>query len=186
LFSVDSWPQPAARAWVVARRFQKFLVVGFVGLGVNQGMLFLLHQGFGSHLIISSTIAIFTSMIVTFLLNEHWTWHDRAGGPLMHRIVKYFPINLVGLVINVVVLRALVNEADMHYLVANLFGAGAAAIWNFFLNNQFTWGANEESSRRDTTYWACTGSLRVVYPYKLLRENAARRSHMPSEALWTV
>jgi putative flippase GtrA len=32
----------------------------------------------------------------------------------------------------------------MHYLVANLFGAGAAAIWNFLLNNHFTWGANEE------------------------------------------
>jgi len=144
MFSVESWPQPAARAWVVARRFQKFLVVGAVGLGVNQGMLFLLHQGFGSHLIISSTIAIFTSMIVTFVLNEHWTWHDRGGGPLIHRIAKYFPINLVGLVINVLVLRALVTEANMHYLVANLFGAGAAAIWNFFLNNHFTWGANEE------------------------------------------
>jgi|SRR6476469_5685098 putative flippase GtrA len=144
MFSVESWPQPAARAWVVARRFQKFLVVGAVGLGVNQGMLFLLHQGFGSHLIISSTIAIFTSMIVTFVLNEHWTWHDRGGGPLIHRIAKYFPINLVGLVINVLVLKALVTEANMHYLVANLFGAGAAAIWNFFLNNHFTWGANEE------------------------------------------
>jgi putative flippase GtrA len=144
MFSVESWPQPAARAWVLARRFQKFLVVGAVGLGVNQGMLYLLHQGFGSHLIISSTIAIFTSMIVTFVLNEHWTWHDRGGGPLVHRIAKYFPINLIGLIINVVILRALVTEADMHYLVANLFGAGAAAIWNFLLNNHFTWGANEE------------------------------------------
>lgn len=71
MFSVESWPQPAARAWVLARRFQKFLVVGAVGLGVNQGMLLILHEGIGSHLVISSTIAILISMIVTFLLNEH-------------------------------------------------------------------------------------------------------------------
>lgn len=140
MFSVESWPQPAARAWILARRFQKFLVVGAVGLGVNQGVLLLLHQGFGSHLVLASTIAIFVSMIVTFLLNEYWTWHDRSGGPLVHRMLKYFPINLIGLVINVVILKTLVAETGMNYLIANLFGAGAAAIWNFFLNNHFTWG----------------------------------------------
>ena len=127
MFSVESWPQPAARAWILARRFQKFLVVGAVGLGVNQGMLFLLHQGIGSHLVLSSTIAIFVSMIVTFMLNEHWTWHDRGSGPLVHRMLMYFPINMIGLVINVVILKTLVSETGMNYLVANLFGAGAAA-----------------------------------------------------------
>lgn len=140
MFSVESWPQPAARAWVLARRFQKFLVVGAIGLGVNQGMLFLLHQGFGSHLVLSSTIAIFISMIVTFTLNERWTWHDRGSGPLVHHMAMYFPINLIGLVINVAILRTLVAETGMNYLVANLFGAGAAAVWNFMLNNYFTWG----------------------------------------------
>lgn len=143
MFSVESWPQPAARAWLVARRFQKFLVVGAVGLAVNQGMLFVLHQGLGSHLVVSSVIAIFLSMLVTFLLNERWTWHDRGSGPLTGRVVKYFPINLIGLVINVVVLKLLVSEANVHYLIANLFGAGIAALWNFVLNNHFTWGARE-------------------------------------------
>lgn len=144
MFSVESWPQPAARAWVLARRFQKFIVVGIVGLGVNQLLLFLLHDIVGSHLMVASAISIFVSMIVTFLLNERWTWHDRGGGPWVHRIAMYFPINLVGLVINVVVLKVLVTEADVYYLVANLFGAGAAAIWNFFLNNHFTWGDSDD------------------------------------------
>lgn len=144
MFSVESWPQPAARAWVLARRFQKFLVVGIVGLGVNQLMLFLLHERLGSHLVVSSIIAIFISMVVTFLLNERWTWHDRGSGPLIHRIAMYFPINLIGLVINVVVLKTLVTEANVHYLMANLFGAATAAIWNFFLNNHFTWGDQVE------------------------------------------
>ena len=139
MFSVESWPQPAARAWILARRFQKFLVVGAVGLGVNQGMLFLLHQIVGSHLVLSSTIAIFISMVATFMLNERWTWHDRGSGPIVHRLLMYFPINTVGLVINFAVLRILYEDHGMHYLLANLVGAGIAAIWNFALNNIVTW-----------------------------------------------
>jgi putative flippase GtrA len=27
----------------------------------------------------------------------------------------------------------------MHYLLANLVGAGVAAVWNFLLNNAITW-----------------------------------------------
>ena len=34
MFSVESWPEPAARAWTIAQRFQKFLMVGAVGLAV--------------------------------------------------------------------------------------------------------------------------------------------------------
>jgi putative flippase GtrA len=84
-------------------------------------------------------VAIFVSMIVTFTLNEHWTWHDRGTGPVLHRMGMYFPINLVGLVINYVILTLLVHEFDVYYLIANLFGAGVAAVWNFVVNHHVTW-----------------------------------------------
>ena len=28
MISVESWPQPAVRAWVLAQRFRRFLIVG--------------------------------------------------------------------------------------------------------------------------------------------------------------
>ncbi len=139
MFSVESWPEPAAKAWLVAQRFQKFLVVGIIGLAVNQGLLFAFHSVAEVPLRYASPVAIFISMIVTFLLNEHWTWHDRGKGRVFHRMLMYFPINSVGLVINVAILHFLVEQMDMHYLLANLFGAGAAAIWNFVVNHHVTW-----------------------------------------------
>jgi putative flippase GtrA len=139
MFSVESWPEPAARIWNLTYRFQKFLMVGAVGLGVNQGALFALHELVGVALRFASPVAIFLSMVVTFALNERWTWHDRGTGPLLHRMGMYFPINMVGLVINFGVLSLLVHEGDVHYLIANLFGAGLAAIWNFTLNHHLTW-----------------------------------------------
>ncbi len=141
MISPETWPQPAARLWIVAQRFQKFIVVGSVGLIVNQGLLFLLSDFAGLRLFVASPVSIFASMIVTFVLNEMWTWHDRGTGPIKHRLALYFPINLVGLGINFGVLALLVRHEGWHYLLANLVGAGCAAVWNFALNNMVTWRA---------------------------------------------
>lgn len=141
MLSTETWPQPAVRIWTVAQRFQKFLVVGVVGLAVNQGMLVVLHDFAGLRLLIASPVAIVASMIVTFLLNEVWTWHDRGTGRIVSRALPYALINTGGLVINTGLLSVLVDRAGMHYFVANLIGAGVAAVWNFALNNAITWRA---------------------------------------------
>ena len=114
MFSVESWPEPAARAWVVAQRFQRFLMVGAVGLAVNQGLLFVFHDVFHVDLGVASPVAIFLSMIMTFTLNEKWTWHDRGTGPVLHRMGMYFPINLVGLLINFGILSVLVHRCLLY------------------------------------------------------------------------
>lgn len=139
MISIERWPQPAARAFVLAQRFQKFLVVGSFGLLVNQGLLFVLRHLFEAPLSIASPVAIFVSMMVTFALNELWTWHDRGKGLIIHRLMIYVPINSVGLLINYGVLSYLVHDYHWHYLMANLIGAAFAAVWNFALNHLITW-----------------------------------------------
>jgi putative flippase GtrA len=142
MISSERLPASVARAWLLTQRFQKFLVVGAIGLAVNQVGLLILRGGFDVALHFASPIAIFLSMIVTFTLKEMWTWHDRGSGPLIHRIGLYFPINMVGLLINYLVLQLLVDHTGAHYLLANFVGAGMAAIWNFLVNNAITWRAD--------------------------------------------
>ncbi len=139
MISSEAFPDRAMQAFSVAKRFQKFLVVGAVGLAVNQVMLLVFHDLVNLKLAVSSVLAIATSMLVTFVLNEVWTWHDRGRGMIYHRLAMYVPINTVGLVINTAVLLVLVERYDVHKLVANLIGAGLAAIWNFCLNSAITW-----------------------------------------------
>ncbi len=141
MISVESWPQSAVRLWTLTQRFQKFVVVGAIGLLVNQGSLSVLHGSMAMVLLVASPIAILASMVVTFFLNEAWTWHDRGSGRVVSRAMSYIPINLGGLVINWGILYYLTEQFGMHYLVANLIGAGVAAIWNFTLNNFITWRA---------------------------------------------
>lgn len=139
MISSEVFPARAVQAFSLALRFQKFLVVGTVGLAVNQAGLFLLHDLVGLRLLSSSVIAILASMAVTFTLNEIWTWHDRGSGMVIHRLGKYVPINTGGLIINAGLLAFLVDQYNIHHLLANLIGAGVAAVWNFGLNNLITW-----------------------------------------------
>lgn len=144
--SSERLPATVARAWLLAKRFQKFLIVGAIGLAVNQLALWIMRGLLGLALYVASPIAIFLSMVVTFTLNELWTWHDRGSGPLVRRIGFYFPINTVGLLINYLILQLLVDHTGVHYLLANLVGAGVAAVWNFLVNNTITWRADTIAS----------------------------------------
>jgi dolichol-phosphate mannosyltransferase len=141
MISVESWPTSAVKVWTLTQRFQKFIAVGAIGLFVNQGFLALLHDVYDWEVAVASPVAILISMAVTFFLNEVWTWHDHTGGRVLHRAMSYVPINVGGLIINWGVLTFLHDSFDMHYLLANLFGAGIAAIWNFALNSAITWRA---------------------------------------------
>jgi dolichol-phosphate mannosyltransferase len=138
MLSSESLPRPVARVAAISQRFQKFLLVGAFGLGVNQGLLYALVDWVGWPVAIASPFAILASMVVTFVLNERWTWHDRSGRPLLHRAMLYGSINSGGLVINWLMLVSLHNMG-LNYLLANLLGAGVAAIWNFSLNHVITW-----------------------------------------------
>lgn len=138
MLSTESLPRPAARVAAISTRFQKFLLVGGIGLVVNQGALFALVTMLGTPVLWASPVAIALSMAVTFLLNERWTWRDRGSGPILHRAMLYGSINSGGLLINWGVLISL-EAIGINYLLANLIGAGIAAVWNFSLNHAVTW-----------------------------------------------
>jgi putative flippase GtrA len=138
MLSSEGLSRPVVRPATITRRFQKFLLVGAIGLAVNQGALFALVDQVGLAVAMASPIAIFLSMIVTFTLNERWTWQDRGHGRILHRALLYGSINSGGLLINWLTLMSL-EQIGLNYLVANLIGAGIAAVWNFSLNHALTW-----------------------------------------------
>jgi dolichol-phosphate mannosyltransferase len=101
-------------------------------------VLFALVDHAGVAVAMASPVAILLSMIVTFALNERWTWQDRGHGRVLHRALLYGSINSGGLLINWLTLVSL-HRIGLDYLLANLIGAGIAAVWNFSLNHALTW-----------------------------------------------
>jgi dolichol-phosphate mannosyltransferase len=123
-------------------RFIKFGIVGLSGVGVNEGLLWLLTDYGGLFYLQSAAIAIEASIITNFILNNYFTFADRRQGgavTFFQRLLKFNMVSLVGVGINLGVLGALTSQFGIYYLVSNIFGIAVAMLWNYLLNNWWTW-----------------------------------------------
>lgn len=91
------------------------------------------------HYAVAAVPAIQLSLILTFSLNEAWTWQDRRPGWIVDRFLKYQMVNGIGIGLNLSALMIFTSLLDIHYLFSNFIGASIAAFWNFFGNHFITW-----------------------------------------------
>ena len=127
-------------------RLAKFCLVGFFGLGVNTGVLFLLHTVIGVPVLLAASIAYEVAVMSTYLCHDFWTFRRRS--PSLSRFLKFNAVALGALALTVVTLHLLTDVAGIYYLVANLVGTGLGTLWNFSINVLWTW--RSRSSQVDT------------------------------------
>jgi dolichol-phosphate mannosyltransferase len=123
-------------------RFFKFCAVGLSGVGVNMGLLWLLTDYAGLHYRVSSAIAIETSIITNFLLNNYFTFKGRnepGARPFFQRLLKFNLISLVGLGINLGLLSLFTDVFGIYYLISNIIAIIIVMLWNYLLNTWWTW-----------------------------------------------
>jgi dolichol-phosphate mannosyltransferase len=132
------------------RRFIKFCLVGASGVLVNMGLLWLLTEVVGLFYLVSAAIAIETSIINNFILNDIWTFRDRRAPGRTAGLVRLLKFNLVsaaGIGINMGVLWTCTEVLGIYYLISNLCGIAAAMLWNFIINLSWTWRRIAPSSQ---------------------------------------
>ena len=123
-------------------RFFKFCLVGLSGVGVNMGLLWLLTEKAGLPYLGSAAVAIETSIITNFILNNFFTFRARnAPGKkaFFKRLFKFNVVSLAGLTLNLGVLWLFTDVFDIYYLVSNLFGIAVTILWNYLVNTWWTW-----------------------------------------------
>ena len=123
-------------------RFIKFCLVGLSGVGVNMGLLWLLTEYAGLVYLLSATIAVETSIITNFLLNNYFTFRGRSEPgtrSFFQRLLKFNLISLVGLGINLGLLSLFTEVFGIYYLVSNIIAIVIVTLWNYLLNTWWTW-----------------------------------------------
>jgi len=135
--------------WPVAR-FIRFGVVGFSGVFVDMGFLFLLSDPsmLAWGLTRSKAIAAELAIINNFLWNDAWTFRDKAGtqrrfSQKLHRLMKFNVICGIGLVLNVVLLNVMFNFLHLNRYLANAIAIVIVTFWNFWLNMKLNWRVAE-------------------------------------------
>ena len=130
------------RLYAIKYTLLKFSLVGASGILVNQGLLAFLVSVLHLGVEISGIIAIETSIITNFLLNNFWTWNHTKRFRFFNRFLKYHLITIFSGGVNYLILILLTNQ-DMHYLIANMIGICCGIIINFSINHLWTFQKEE-------------------------------------------
>lgn len=129
------------------RRFAKFGLVGATGVLVNLSVLALMTEIVGLHYLVSAVIAIEASILSNFSLNDLWTFRDRRRGRWWHRLARFNTVSLGALFVNLLVLSALVEGFEIHYMLAEVVAIGVAFTANYAGNLSWTYVTSEKADR---------------------------------------
>jgi putative flippase GtrA len=137
--------------WVFRKRFMKFATVGASGVVVNLGVLYVCQEflfGFirtpSMRLNVSLAAAIFIATVNNFYWNRFWTWSDRARHPDKHLILHFGQYALacwVGTLMQFLLTNLFVLY--VHYLIANAAAIVIASVFNFLVNNFWTFRSHK-------------------------------------------
>lgn len=120
--------------------FIKFGIVGGSGVLVNMGLLFILTRYLSLRLEIASVIAIETSILSNFFLNNLWTFKKRdTPVPFWTRLFRYHLVTGLAGIVNYLVLLLLVKTFGLHDMLSNLIGIAIGTVINYSLNSLWTW-----------------------------------------------
>lgn len=129
-------------------RFSRFILVGFSGLIVDMGSLYLLYDISGLGLTRSAILAAELAIINNFFWNDRWTFRDlskkqQQWRKVLKRLTKFNIICLMGLILKILLLNTLFNGLHLNVYVANFLAIAAVTVWNFWINLKLSWRVTE-------------------------------------------
>ncbi|XZO04528.1 MAG: glycosyltransferase [Microcoleus sp.] len=125
-------------------KFIRFGLVGFSGVFVNMGVLYVLRNFCKLELTRSLILAAELAIISNFLWNDLWTFGEisrrqRGNRKRLKRLLKFNTICLMGLILNVLLVNVMFNIFGMNEYLANLIAILAVTLWNFWINMKLSW-----------------------------------------------
>ncbi len=137
-------------------RFIRFCVVGATGVVVNLGVFSLFMSVVlpsvvadeSARFVTCNFIGFVVSVFTNFLLNDFWTWGDRAKHGHAHfwaRLGKFYLVSSIAGAVQMGVAYAVRAYAGVPDLLAVLIGIAVATVINFVANNLWTFGDDERA-----------------------------------------
>ncbi len=116
--------------------FLRYLVVGFLGTGIDFLILYTLVEFGHVHYLVAAIISVAIVLWISFSLNKYWTFGNFEK-KYFKQLLKYLASHAVALAVNLVILVILVQVFHLWYLFAKVFATSVAAIVNFVIVKNF-------------------------------------------------
>jgi putative flippase GtrA len=120
-------------------RWLKFNFVGGIGIVVQLAALALFRSELHLNYLLATALAVETAVIHNFLWHERFTWKDRPSAHRLQSLTRFAKFNAtngaVSIAGNLLIMRALVGQFHMNYLLANLIAVTVCSLLNFLLSD---------------------------------------------------
>ena len=134
-------PDRGISAPSILLRWCKFNFVGGIGIGVQFAALFFLRSVMGFDYLLATAIAVEAAVVHNFVWHEQFTWSDRVEPSWRRSLPRLLWFNLttgaVSILGNLALMRVMVGEGHMNYLVANAIAIALCSIANFLVSEQW-------------------------------------------------
>jgi putative flippase GtrA len=127
-------------------RWCKFNLVGGVGIVVQFAALFLLKSVLRFEYLLATAIAVEAAVVHNFVWHEQFTWADRIKRDSLQpawresflRLLRFNLANgAVSLLGNLALMKVMVGQGHMNYLVANAIAITLCSLANFLVSNEW-------------------------------------------------
>jgi putative flippase GtrA len=132
----------------ILQRWLKFNFVGGIGIGAQFAALFVLKGLVHLDYMLATALAVEAAVVHNFLWHEQYTWKDRVERSLQNSIPRLIRFNLttgaVSILGNLLLMKALVGNCGMNYLVANAIAIALCSTVNFLVSDSWVFGRTPE------------------------------------------
>jgi putative flippase GtrA len=151
--TVTSSARDNSQASATLLRWCKFNLVGGMGIAVQFTALFLLQGELHVNYLAATAIAVEIAVVHNFIWHEQFTWADRtkfdrtkadqtrldqSARRWQHRLLLFnLSTGAVSILGNLALMKLMVGQAHMNYLVANALAIALCSLANFLLSD--TW-----------------------------------------------
>jgi len=122
-------------------RWMKFNFVGGIGVGVQFAALLLLKSALHFNYLLATAIAVEAAVVHNFVWHEQFTWADRVRSSWRKSAPRLLRFNLtngaVSIFGNLALMRVMVGQGHMNYLLANAITIALCSVANFLVSE--TW-----------------------------------------------
>jgi len=125
----------------VVVRWCKFNFVGGIGSGVQFAALFFLRSILNFNYLMATAIAVEAAVVHNFIWHEQFTWSDRVESSWRRSLPRLIRFNLttgaVSILGNLALMKILVGQGHMNYLLANAIAIAVCSIANFLVSEEW-------------------------------------------------
>lgn len=122
-------------------KFLKYCIVGFSGMSIDFSTTWILKEKVKTNRYVANSVGFSAAAIFNYLLNKAWTFHSDNKNVTLE-FATFMGIAIIGLLINNFIVYLLNEKLNLNFYFSKLIAICIVTIWNFLMNNYFTFALN--------------------------------------------